>query len=537
MRGRFLFQKYIPTVGIKTGGNENDIVKGRHESKQKCKRKKRKRRNNQAKTVKKAVKLHAAGNEKEDGMENNARKIPLGAAEESGCAGAVIGGAIGNAAGKERRIQEDSRAGNGREKAGGESLEPGGKLFQRDFAMVVIGQIISLFGNNILRFALPLYLLQQTGSAALFGLVSACSFLPVILLSPIGGIVADRVNKRNIMVVLDFATAALIFLFCLGLGRMPLVPLLVASLMILYGIQGAYQPAVQASLPLLVREEKLMPANAVINQVNSLAGLLGPVVGGVVYGAWGLWPILGAGGLCFVFSAVLEIFIRIPFVRQKQGKGVWATVREDMGQSLDFIRFGKPELARIIGLVCAFNLFMSAMLIIGLPVLITQTLGMSSGFYGFSLGMMAAGGLVGGILAGVFASRLEIAKAYRLLIVCGGGAMPMGACLLLGLPAGISYGVITAMGFLLMAASTVFTIQMLAFVQMETPPDLIGKVISCLMAMSMCAQPVGQALYGALFEYFKQSPWVVVIGASLASLAIAALSKKVFGELHGGKTP
>ena len=85
--------------------------------------------------------------------------------------------------------------------------------FGRDFLLVVIGQIISLFGNAILRFALPLYLLRQTGSPALFGVVTACSFAPMVVLSMAGGVLADRVNKRNIMVGLDFSTAAIILLF------------------------------------------------------------------------------------------------------------------------------------------------------------------------------------------------------------------------------------------------------------------------------------------------------------------------------------
>ena len=89
------------------------------------------------------------------------------------------------------------------------------KLFTKDFTLVVIGQIISLFGNAAVRFALPLYLLNLTGSSALYGTVTACAFIPSILLSPVGGMIADRVNKRNIMVVLDFLTSALIlgFLF------------------------------------------------------------------------------------------------------------------------------------------------------------------------------------------------------------------------------------------------------------------------------------------------------------------------------------
>ena len=95
------------------------------------------------------------------------------------------------------------------------------KGFSKDFIMVVIGQIISLFGNAALRFALPLYLLNQTGSSALYGTVTACAFLPSIAMSPIGGIVADRVNKRNIMVALDFLTAAVVggLAVCLRFGN------------------------------------------------------------------------------------------------------------------------------------------------------------------------------------------------------------------------------------------------------------------------------------------------------------------------------
>ena len=85
------------------------------------------------------------------------------------------------------------------------------KLMTKDFTLVVLGQIISLFGNAAIRFALPLYLLNVTGSSALYGTVMACAFLPAIALSPIGGIVADRVNKRNIMVILDFFTAFFYF--------------------------------------------------------------------------------------------------------------------------------------------------------------------------------------------------------------------------------------------------------------------------------------------------------------------------------------
>lgn len=407
------------------------------------------------------------------------------------------------------------------------------KLFHRNFTMVVIGQIISLFGNAILRFALPLYLLDQTASPGLVGLAGALAFLPMALLSPIGGVVADRVNKRNVMVALDFSTAALIVVFSLALGRVQLVPLLIAVMMILYGIQGAYQPAVQASLPLLASADNLMPANAVINQVSALSGLLGPAVGGILYGGWGLRPILLMGIACFVLSAVMEIFIRIPHTPRPTTQGVFAIVRGDLRESMRFIVKEQPVMAKAVGLLCAFNLFLSALLILGIMVIIKQTLGLSDQMYGLSQGLLAAGGLCGGVLAGVFAKKLRISRAHWLLFACAALLLPISLTLGLGAPPLVSFWVITGASFALMALATLFSVQMLTFVQMRTPEALVGKVIACLMAVSMCAQPVGQALYGILFEQFGAFPWAIVLGAAAVSAGIAILSRKVFCSLEG----
>ena len=151
------------------------------------------------------------------------------------------------------------------------------QIFSRDMIILVLGQVISLFGNAIVRFALPLYLLRETNSPSLFGVVTACSFLPMVVFSFLGGGIADRVNKRNIMVALDFATSLLMVGLALALEVLPLVPLLIGVLMLLYGISGAYQPSVQASLPLLVPEEGLVQANALVNMVSTLVA------------SWGRW--------------------------------------------------------------------------------------------------------------------------------------------------------------------------------------------------------------------------------------------------------
>lgn len=405
-------------------------------------------------------------------------------------------------------------------------------MLSKDFILVVIGQIISLFGNAILRFALPLYLLNQTNSPALFGIVSACSFIPMIVLSPIGGIVADRINKRSIMVVLDLFTAILSIGVVLLLGKVNLIVLMLIALIILYGIQGAYQPAVQASIPALVSTENLMPANAVINLVSSIARLVGPVIGGILYVTLGIYTILYLGFFCFLFSAIIEIFIKIPFKKRETKDKAIEIVLNDMKESYHFIKEEKPVVGKAALLLAAINLFFSTLIIIGLPVIVTQKLGFepvyANKLYGFAEGALAAGGLAGGIFAGIMGRKLQIKNADKLLIFCSLTILPIGIVLLIKIPSIMAYGVVVASCFIMMVLSSIFSIELMSYVQMITPNELIGKVMSLAMCICLSAQPIGQAVYGMLFELVPNRIGILFILSTVICLVISVYSKKVF---------
>lgn len=402
------------------------------------------------------------------------------------------------------------------------------KLFNKDFILVVIGQIISLFGNAIVRFALPLHLLSVTGSAVLFGITSACSVIPGIIFTPIGGIIADRVNKRNIMVILDFSTAALMMLFLLLMGRMNLVALLIVTLMVLYGIQGTYQPAVQASIPILTSEKNLLTGNAVINQVSTLAGILGPVLGGVVYVALGIRVVLILGMICFFLSAIMELFIHIPNTRKKtQGSFILVAV-SDFKESLFFMSHEKPIILKIIVILALLNLFQTSLLLVGMPVIVTQVFGMSEQMYGYGQGAVAVGGLVGGILTGVLAKKLKFYRNYIFLLVATLSMFPIGLMIYFRDNPMLSTWITIPFCALMVASATMFTIQMLSFVQGQTPKNLVGKVISCVLTLSMCAQPIGQVLYGGLMERFPKYIHMIFIVAAVITVIITVVSKRVF---------
>ncbi len=406
------------------------------------------------------------------------------------------------------------------------------KLFSKDFTLVVIGQIISLFGNATLRFALPLYLLNLTGSSALYGTVMACAFIPSILLSPVGGIVADRVNKRNVMVILDFFTAAVILVFFLLMDGGNIVVLLTATLMLLYGIAGAYQPSVQASIPALVAPGNIMAANSMINTISSFSSLTGPVLGGILYSAYGIKPVLWVCMVCFVLSAVMEIFIQIPFQKPASEGSIWKIVKADMTESIRFIRREKPVIGKTLLVVCGINLFLSAMIIVALPYLVTEVFALEASqanrLYGYAQGALAAGGLAGGIGAGIFARKLSVQKAGSLITASALCVFPIAAVLIL-FPSGmVNYLVLTVCCFIIMILSTVFTVQMMSFMQAETPRNLIGKVIALALTIAMCAQPLGNALYGVLFEICEGREYAVVLFSGAVSLVIAVRAGSAF---------
>ena len=180
-------------------------------------------------------------------------------------------------------------------------------------------------------------------------------------------------------------------------------------------------------------------------------------------------------------------------------------------------------------------MFLSAMLLVAMPYLITEVLAFqparANRLYGMAQGLMAAGGLAGGICAGVFAGRLTVRKAGTILIVCGLCVFPMGIILLLSASAMVCYTVITLCCFVIMSLSTIFTVQMMSVLQRETPGNLIGKVISVILTLSMCAQPLGNAFYGILFELCEGVESAVVFFAGAVSLLIAVCSRKVFMDL------
>lgn len=399
------------------------------------------------------------------------------------------------------------------------------KVFTRDFSLMVIGQIISLFGNAILRFALSIAVLDITGSAAAFATISAFSMIPTILLSPLGGVLADRVSRKGIMAALDFVTAAMLLTFTLIFQSSSSVVAIGLLMILLSIIQSFYQPSVQASIPSLVKQEGLMTANGVVAQVNALANLLGPILGGLLYGVFGLFPVLVVSIFCFFASAVMECFLHIPFIKQKRSDNTLHTILSDFSDSFHFLSKEHKGLIHLLFLVAGINLFLSAMIMVGLPYLIKIFLGLSSQMYGLAEGALGIGSILGGVLAGLVAKKLKFSASHILLIASGAMTLPLSAAVFTNQWPWISFVLILVSVAAMMCFAALFTIYAQTVLQKLTPTPLLGKVSSVVTVVSMCAFPLGQGFYGILFDWAKSYSFVVVLFAGIASIFLALLSK------------
>lgn len=397
------------------------------------------------------------------------------------------------------------------------------KLFTRNFMLLVLGQVSSLFGNYILRLALSMYVLELTGSAAVFaGLLSAAT-IPTILLSPFGGILADRADRRNIMVALDAMTGTAVLCAALLLSEQRALAV-IGALLVLLSVLGAFEtPTVQACIPSMLTGDNIIRGNAVVNQTASISYLTAPLLGGIFYAAFGIKPVMYASVLCFFVTAFLECFIRLNYRPAGFGGNALAVAKADFLDSVRFIGKERRDILRILLLAALSRFFVMGVTLVGLPFLVRTVLGLDARYYGAAESVLAVAVIAGSMAAGVLAGKVQKGGLSPMLAAVGLCIVPAGLAFLLPAGTGVRYAVLVAAFCGMQIAISMFSIYAVSMIQQGTPEHMIGKVMAYTSAITMCAQPAGQMVYGFLFDGCKEAVWLVLIptGVIVCGIGVA----------------
>lgn len=406
------------------------------------------------------------------------------------------------------------------------------RLFTKNFTLLVLGQASSLFGNMILRFALSMYVLEVTGSATIFAGVLAIATIPTILLSPLGGILADRANRRNIMVALDALTGVSVLSAALSfnLGNNIVI---ISILLVVLSILGAFEtPAVQACVPQMQTDDNIIKGNAVVNQIAAVSTLIAPILGSVLYTACGIKPVMFISIACFFLTAAFECFIQLEYIRYDNRKGVREIIKNDFSVSMKFMCKEQPSILKMLLLAAITRFFVIGTAMVGLPYIVCNILGLSATYYGAAESALAIATILGSITAGLLITKLKIHKLSFVLAAFGVFLIPAGMAFLFSLSTVATY-IINVISFCgIYIATTIFSIFAVSVIQQKTPTHLTGKIMAYTATITMCVQPLGQIAYGFLFDRFSSTVYLVPIPTGIIVCLIGLFATGFFKKLE-----
>ncbi len=406
------------------------------------------------------------------------------------------------------------------------------KLFTRNFIFLIAGQISSLIGNNTLKFALSMYVLKRTGSASVFAGLLALSMIPTILLSPFGGILADRANRRNIMVALDTLSGLSVLIAGFAMASGQDIPV-IGTLLVVLSVLGAFEsPTVQACIPQMLSGENIIKGNAVVNQVASIASLVTPFLGSVFYTALGIRPVFYAAVVCFFVTALFECFIRLDYKKPARATGIFTVIREDFAVSIHFLHREQPGILKLLLLAAAVSLFVAGTAVVGFPYLVRTVLGLSAAHYGAAESAMGVASILGSLCVVALAKKMRPRHLVIVLVFFGLCLIPCGIAFLLPLRTFTRYIILLIMFCACQLGCSLFSTYAISMIQERTPEHLMGKVMSYVFTLSLCAQPAGQIIYGALFDRFSDSAYRVLIPSGIIICVIGLASAGFFVQLE-----
>jgi MFS family permease len=387
-----------------------------------------------------------------------------------------------------------------------------GALRHRNYRLFLTGQIISTVGTWMQSVAMPWLALQLTHSALLVGLVLAAQFLPVLVGGPLGGVIADRYRKRNILL----ATQALFMipsfaLFVLSATGHAQYWMVIVAAFATGAINVFDMPARQAFVIEMVGRQDLMNAIALNSSVFNASAVIGPAVAGLVIAAVGVPICFLANSLSYLGAIAALLLMRdLPnIVRHHAEQPFLARLAEGVSYARR-----EPVVGLLLIAVAVFSLFAMNRLTL-IPLFAEEVLHVGAHGFGFLLASMGLGALVGALTLAFFPGFGADPKRQLWMAMIWVAAL---------VEFSISQVFVLSMAALFVAGYCQISFVAAANnrIQTLTPDHLRGRVMALYAQALIGVGPLGSTQAGALAEWLG-APWAMAIGAITAGAVIIAI--------------
>lgn len=411
-------------------------------------------------------------------------------------------------------------------------------IINRNFTLLLTGQLVSQVGDKFHTIALSLWVLSTFGSTAKMGAVLAASLIPSLILGLFSGSIIDRYHRKVLIVGTDVIRGLVLACFALLCYSGQMSFSLILLLQVILSVNAAFfDPAIPSVIPQIVPEPSLNRANALHQFVAGFALIGGAVLGGIFMGAFGFFWVLVLNAASFLMSALFESFIAIPVIRSESRESLMAAIRDGYRYV-----FRNRLLGIVLFMVFLIHFFVGSIEVF-MPVIADRisperlTLERISGSGAETLGFFQAAFGGGSILAGFLLSLLpwngtEKQTLFSAVFVMGGiygvlSFLPVS-------PTGFS-GALFLFGLAIMTAGISFK----TLLQRHTDVRYSGRVFALAGSLGNAAIPGAMIVYGLLLEQIDFRGLLLVSGLVLMGLSLISfvLCREETDDRNVAQTP
>lgn len=408
-------------------------------------------------------------------------------------------------------------------------------LSNRNFRLLWIGQSTSLIGDQFTMIALPWLVLLLTGDPLALGIILALEGVPRAIFILLGGAITDKFSQRSVMIISDVARILLISAIALMIfsGNIQLWMLYLIAL--IFGtISGFFLPASNSMVPLIVNNEDIMAGNSIIQGTAQLSVFIGPLLagglmaffssssislgGGISSSMGGIGTALVIDALTFLVSIVTLWMMRVNQIQpeHEEVKDILYSIKE----GILFIR-KTPKVLHMFVLISVVNFLFTGPFLVGIPVIANSRLAEGAAAFGIIMAAFGIGNLIGIIASGTIKIKPQKLGILTTIIVGIFGVF----LALMGFISSIWMGFILV--FILGAFNGYVGIVITTLLQKNTPPEMLGRMMSLVVLSMVGFVPISQAVSGALIKVSLEGLFAVCGMLIVLTASIVVMSKEV----------